>query len=69
MGRNKALDDKLFNCSQDYEHDQVASHYGIHKDRVLKFLKDSCASGAIKRSTHMEVYRLIQAKLGYPIPV
>lgn len=69
MGRDKAKDDKMFNCSQDYEYDQVAGHYGANKSKVLKFLKDSCASGAIKNSTHLQVYRLIHAKLGYSIPV
>lgn len=69
MARDKAKDDLLFNCSQSYELDQVASHYGLNKSKVLQFLKDSCGRGDIYHSTHLEVYKLIQSKLGYPIPV
>lgn len=69
MARNKAKDDLMFNCTQSYELEQVASHYGVNKGRVLQFLKDSCLKGDIYHSTHLEVYTLIQSKLGYPIPV
>ncbi len=69
MARDKAKDDLMFNCSQSYELDQVASHYGINKEKVLQFLKDSCKKGDIYNSTHLEVYNLIKSKLGYPIPV
>jgi hypothetical protein len=69
MARDKAKDDNLFNCNQSYELDQVAGHYGVNSEKVKKFLKDSCAKGDIYHSTHMEVYRLIEAKLHYPVPV
>lgn len=69
MARDKAKDDLLFNCSQSYELDQVAKHYGVNKEMVLQFLRSSCNRGDIYHSTHMDVYRLIQSKLGYPIPV
>lgn len=69
MARDKAKDDLMFNCSQSYELDQVAGHYGVNKDRVLQFLKDSCGNGGIYHATHLEVYKLIQSRFGYPIPV
>jgi len=69
MARDKAKDDNLFNCNQSYELDQVASHYGTNKEKILEFLKDSCARSDIDHSTHLEVYSLIKDKFGYPIPV
>ena len=69
MARDKAKDDKLFNCSQDWEHDEVASHYGNNKQKVLDFLQVSCDNDIIKNSTHKEVYDLIKSKFGYNIPV
>lgn len=69
MARDKAKDDVLFNCSQSYELDQVAKHYGHNKDRVMQFLIDHCRNGLIHHSTHLEVYKLIHTRLGYPIPV
>lgn len=68
MARDKAKDDNLFNCAQDYELNQVAGHYGINKLTVLEFLKSACAKNEIFHSTHLQVYALIQSKLGYPIP-
>jgi hypothetical protein len=65
MARDKARDDKFFNCSQDSEHDYVAGCYA-EKDRprVREFLKKGCADGTIKGMTHAELYDLIEAKLG-----
>ena len=69
MARDKAKDDRMFNCNQEHEHSQVASHYGANTEKVLKFLKDSCARGDIYRFTHAQVYQLIKDKLGFPVPV
>jgi hypothetical protein len=69
MARDKAKDDLMFNCSQDHEADQVASHYGTNKQQIINFLKKSCEIKLIDESTHKEVYELIQAKFGYAIPV
>lgn len=69
MARDKAKDDLMFNGNQDYELTQVASHYGANKERVLKFLKDSCARGDIFHFTHAQVYKIIKEKLGLAIPV
>jgi len=68
MARDKSKDDKYFNCSQEHEINYVASLY-TNTERVKQFLKDKCRQGVIKYSTHMQVYKLIQDELGYPIPV
>lgn len=69
MERDKAKDDLMFNCSQDHEIDQVASHYGKNKQQVVDMLEQGCSDHLISNSTHQEVYELIKIKLGYEIPV
>jgi hypothetical protein len=69
MARDKALDDKLFNCAQQHELELVASHYGEEKAKVLRFLIANCEDNRIKRATHKEVYELILQNLRLPIPV
>lgn len=68
MGRDKSKDDKLFNCSQEYEYDYVS---GLYSDSqiVYDFLQEKCADKTIYHSTHDEVYKLIEDELGYSIPV
>ncbi|PKN52834.1 MAG: hypothetical protein CVU55_06335 [Deltaproteobacteria bacterium HGW-Deltaproteobacteria-13] len=68
MARDKAKDDKYFNCSQAYELNYVASLYS-EEQKVLDFLKKKCADGTIKYFKHIQVYELIKKELGYPIPV
>jgi hypothetical protein len=67
LARDKAKDDKLFNCSQEYELNYVASLY-VEKEKVKKFLGEKCKSGKIKNFTHKQVYELIKTELGYDIP-
>ncbi len=67
MARDKAKDDKLFNCSQQHELKYVASLYPDHK-MVLEFLILRCADGTITNLTHKQVYELIHRELGFPIP-
>ena len=67
MARDKAKDDKSFNCSQEYEKQYVAGLYA-DKQVIYNFLTTSCANNAIKYATHKQVYELIEKKLGYPIP-
>lgn len=68
MARDKAKDDKHFNCSQEHEFDYVS---GLYSDSagVYDFLKKQCINGNIHYSTHLEVYQMIQNELGYSIPV
>lgn len=69
MARDKAKDDKLFNCSQQSEHEYVAGLYSVErKPSVRSLLSNSCASNAIYHSTHLQVYGLIKQKLGYELP-
>jgi hypothetical protein len=69
MARDKSKDDKLFNCSQQHEHDYVAGLYSIEKrPGVRSFLINGCRNNVIYHCTHYKVYELIRANLGYPIP-
>lgn len=68
MARDKAKDDKYFNCSQEHELNYVANLYGSNRMQVKEFLKRKCGDNTIHYSTHMEVYELIRRELGYPIP-
>ena len=67
MARDKARDDEFFNCSQEHEFQYVSGLYS-EKEKVYKYLKEKCADGTIKYSTHMQVYEMIANDLGYPIP-
>lgn len=70
MARDKAKDDKLFNCSEEHERNYVATLYGANrKSNVLTFLTTGCNNKTIFHSTHLEVYKMIKAGLGYEIPV
>jgi len=66
MARDKAKDDKYYNCSENHEKNYVASLYK-DKDKVKALLDKLCGNG-IKNSTHTDVYKLINKKLGHPIP-
>ena len=41
MARDKARDDKFFNCKQEHEDGYVAGLYGSNKDKVSAFLFDA----------------------------
>ncbi len=70
MARDKAKDDKYFNCSQEHELTYVSGLYdGEAEIIVYNFLIKSCKNGDIKYSTHMQVYELIEQHFGYPVPV
>ncbi|PWB33715.1 hypothetical protein DCO48_08640 [Pseudomonas sp. SDI] len=68
MARDKAKDDKYFNCGQTHEAEYVAGLYPSQKIVVKNFLKTACAANTISNATHKEVYELIHNKLGLPIP-
>ncbi len=67
MARDKAKDDKHFNCSQEHEFEYVSALYN-DKSVVYAFLKKNCGNGRIKYSTHYELYEMIKSELGYQIP-
>ncbi len=68
MGRDKTKDDKIFNCSEEYELNYVSGLYE-NKKAVYDFLVIACRIISIKNSTHLQVYKLIKAKFGYEIPL
>ena len=67
MSRDKARDDKYFNCQEEYELEYVSNLYGNNRERVYHFLKNKCNLGEIKYNTHKEVYKMIEKELGYKI--
>lgn len=69
MGRDKARDDKLFNCSQSYEIEYVANLYPGNEKRVDGYLRQLCTADVIKNFTHTQVYEIIEERLKLPIPV
>ena len=66
-GRDKAKDDKLFNCSEKHEIDYVSGRYGANQKQVRDVLTTKCQSGAIHNCTHAQVYALIKKDLGLDI--
>ncbi|VVN93852.1 hypothetical protein [Pseudomonas fluorescens] len=68
MARDKAKDDKHFNCAEDHETDYVAGLYPRSKQEVKTLLTSACKNKTLHNSTHKEVYDLIQRKLGLPHP-
>lgn len=67
MARDRAKDNKLFNCSQEHELNYVAGLY-TEKKKVYDFLKEACNKNLIYDSKHDQVYQLIKGKLGYEKP-
>lgn len=69
MARDKKRDDDRFNCSEKHEFDYVCSLYDCeYKITIETFLEESCKDNSIKNSTHIDIYKLIEHKLGLPIP-
>ncbi len=57
MGR----DHEYFNCSEEHEHNYVASLYKDKETKTVKqFLKEKCANKEIHYSTHKQVYTLLE---------
>jgi len=67
MARDKAKDDKFYNCSEEHERDYVSGLY-YNKSVISDFLIKKCKDNSINYSTHTEVYELIKSEFGYPIP-
>jgi len=68
MARDKAKDDKHFNCTQTHEADYVAGLYPHAKQEVKTFLASACEKKILNNSTHKEVYDLIKKELGHSQP-
>lgn len=70
MARDRAKDNNIFDASQDQEHNDLVRLYPLEqRPRVRAFLLNSCANNTITKTTHREVYKLIQTNIGYPEPV
>jgi uncharacterized protein (DUF2236 family) len=68
VARDKAKDDKHFNCTQAHEADYVASLYPHAREEVKTFLSSACKDKSLHNSTHKDVYELIKRKLGQSQP-
>lgn len=68
MGRDKARDDKFFNCMDEHEVNYVVGLYEDH-DKIRDFLRKKCEDKSIHYSTNLEVYQLIEKELGQEIPI
>jgi hypothetical protein len=68
MARDKAKDDRHFNCTETHEADYVAGLYPHAKDEVKNFLASACKDKSLHNSTHKEVYDLIKKELGHSQP-
>jgi hypothetical protein len=68
VARDKAKDDKHFNCTQEHEADYVASLYPHAEEEVKTFLSSACKDKTLHNSTHKDVYELIRRKLGHSQP-
>lgn len=66
MPRDKAKDNRLFNCGQP-ERKYVAGLYPQWA-AVYHFLVNKCRDTPIEDSTYLQVYQLIYAELSYPVP-
>ncbi|WP_066628762.1 hypothetical protein [Labilibacter marinus] len=67
MARSKSNDKQVFTCEQTHQLNYFSHLYNKNED-VEKFLRRSCATGTIDKKTHIEVFKLIEEELGYPIP-
>lgn len=66
---NNSKDDNVFDCSSQEDLTYIAALYGNRKTVVAAFLKDKCRNSPIQHSTYLDIYELIELKLGYPIPL
>jgi hypothetical protein len=67
--RDRAKDKRLFNCTEFAELNSIVELYAARRQpSVRKFLMNAIADGTIYQDTYMEIYRLIDKKLGYAVP-
>lgn len=67
--KKKSKDDELFDCNIPEQQVYISDLYGNRKTVVAAFLKDKCKTSSLVYLTYLDIYELIELKLGYPIPV
>ncbi len=67
MARSKSNDKQVFSCQQPHQLNYFSHLYDNNED-VQTFLKRHCAIGTIDKKTHIEVFKLVEEELGFPIP-
>lgn len=68
MQRDKEKDDIEFKCNRDTQVDYVANLY-TDKVIVKAFLIGKCKTKSIKYFSYLEIFKLIEKELGYPVPM
>lgn len=66
--RDKSRDDRLFCCFVKEDIDYVSSLYPSHEETVHSFILIKSSAGEIYHRTYMDLYKLIQREIGFPIP-
>ena len=64
----KSKDAELFDCNIPEQQVYISDLYGNRKTVVAAFLKDKCRNSSLVYLTYLDIYELIELKLGYPIP-
>ncbi|MGQ1784213.1 MULTISPECIES: hypothetical protein [unclassified Saccharicrinis] len=67
MARSKSNDKQVFSCKQPHQLNYFTHLYNKNEE-VKEFLRRQCANGSLEKKTHLEVFKLIEEELGYPIP-
>jgi hypothetical protein len=67
MTKDESKDYQFFECDQQQDLDYVAGLYN-EKEKVYDLLYTERNKNTISYSTHVDIYELIEDKLGYPVP-
>ena len=67
MAKDESKDYQFFECDQQQDLDYVAGLYD-QKDQVYDLLHQEREKNTINYSTHVDIYELIETRLGYPVP-
>lgn len=67
MAKDESRDYQFFECTHQQDMDYVSGLYN-DKSKVYDLLVQERDRNTINYSTHMDIYELIESRLGYPIP-
>lgn len=67
MPKDESRDYQFFECHQQQDIDYIIGLYD-HKEKVYDLLSTEREKNTINYATHVDIYELIENKLGYPVP-
>jgi len=67
MTKDESRDYQFFECYEQQDLDYVAGLYN-DKEKVYDLLKTEREKNTINYSTHVDIYELIENRLGFPVP-